>query len=216
MARVVSPATSDRFRRLHETLGTGLRLGQPVAQVEPGGIVLADGARIDADLVLLAAGVRPNTELAQDAGLTCRNGVAVDACLRTDDPAISALGDCAVFPDPRTGRDVRLESVQAATDHARLIARRLVHGAGDPYGAVPWFWSDQGDCKLQIAGLAGPGDDMVLRDDGAVLRFCGPVLTAVETVNDARTHMKTRKLMAAGQPLTRDMLQEAGYDLTAI
>lgn len=216
MARVVSPEMSDRFRDKHLDLGTELHLGRTVTAATDDALVLSDGREITADLVLLAAGVAPNTELAEECGLPVAGGIVVDDQLRTSDPAISALGDCAIFPDPRTGRPVRLESVQAATDHARAIAKRLVHGSGDPYAGVPWFWSDQADWKLQIAGLAAPGDTSVLREDGTVLRFDGDILSAVETVNNARAHMMTRRLMAAGAPLSRDRLASVDYDLTAL
>lgn len=215
MARVVSPEMSARFLRLHTDLGNDVHLGDPAVEVTAEAVILRSGARIEADLVLLAAGVVPNAELAAEAGLPVDNGVVVDARMRTADPAISALGDCAVFPDPATGRPVRLESVQAATDHARLIAKRLVKDAPDPYAAVPWFWSDQADAKLQIAGLAEPGDASVPRGTGAVFRFAGDRLAAVETVNDARTHMQARRRLAAG-PVTRAALDAAGYDLTAV
>ncbi|ORE92262.1 ferredoxin reductase [Stappia sp. 22II-S9-Z10] len=216
MSRVLSPDMSHRFREMHEAMGTGISLGTAVRQVMPEGIILASGATIPADLILLATGVRPNVELAEAAGLAVSNGIMVDAQLATADPAISALGDCAVFPDPRTGRPVRLESVQAAVDHARAIAKRLVKGVADPYAAVPWFWSDQADWKLQIAGLATPDDAAVVREDGAVLRFDGDTLTAVETINDARTHMQARRLMAGDTPLTRPALEAKGWDLGAL
>lgn len=216
MGRVLSPTMSARFLTHHLEMGTEVRLGEPVAAVSEAGIHLSGGDTVAADLVLLAAGVRPNAELAAAAGLPVDNGVIVDAHLATDDPAISALGDCAVFPDPRTGRRVRLESVQAAVDHARTIAKRLVSGADDPYAAVPWFWSDQAEWKLQIAGLATPEDDSVEREDGAVLRFDGDALTAIETINDARTHMQARRLMAGDAPLTRTRLAETGYDLAPL
>ncbi len=216
MARVVSPEVSQRFLAMHEGIGTHIRLGQPVAEVREGAIVLSSGAEIEADMILLAAGVRPNSELAEAAGLTVANGIVVDAQLATADPDISALGDCAVFPDPRTRRPVRLESVQAAVDHARAIARRLVKGVSDPYAAVPWFWSDQADWKLQIAGLSTPEDASVAREDGAMLRFDGDELTAVETINDARTHMQARRLMASDTPLTRQTLEATGYDLAPL
>lgn len=216
MARAISPDMSQRFLEKHQEMGTKVLLGQPVAEVDGTAIVMADGARSEADLVLLAAGVVPNTELAAAAGLTVANGVVVNAQLLTDDPAISALGDCAVFPDPFSDRNVRLESVQAAADHARLIAKRLVHGSDAPYSAVPWFWSDQADWKLQIAGLSAPEDTSYVREDGAVFRFSGDVLSAVETINDAKTHMRTRKLMAGDKPITRAMLEQHGYDVGAL
>jgi 3-phenylpropionate/trans-cinnamate dioxygenase ferredoxin reductase subunit len=216
MARAISPDMSQRFLEKHQEMGTKVLLGQPVAEVDGTAIVMADGARSEADLVLLAAGVVPNTELAAAAGLTVANGVVVNAQLLTDDPAISALGDCAVFPDPFSDRNVRLESVQAAADHARLIAKRLVHGSDAPYSAVPWFWSDQADWKLQIAGLSAPEDTSYVREDGAVFRFSGDVLSAVETINDAKTHMRTRKLMAGDQPITRAMIEQHGFDVGAL
>lgn len=213
MARAISPAMSQKFLEKHESMGTKVLLGQPVAEVAGTDIVMADGTKVEADLVLLAAGVVPNSELATAAGLRVANGVLVDAQLLTDDPNISALGDCAAFPDPFSDRVIRLESVQAAADHARLIAKRIVHGSSTPYSAVPWFWSDQADWKLQIAGLSSPDDESFVREDGAVFRFSGDFLTAVETINDAKTHMRTRKLMAAEEHATRDLLEQHGFDV---
>ncbi|SMY08860.1 NAD(P)/FAD-dependent oxidoreductase [Flavimaricola marinus] len=216
MARAVSSPIAARFAEMHLQMGTRLCFGQAVKEVDETGIHLPDGEKIDADLILLAAGVRPNVELAQAAGLPCDNGIVTDAQLQTADPAISALGDCAVFPDPRTGRLVRLESVQAATDHARTIAKRITHGTATPYAAVPWFWSDQSDLKLQIAGLAFPEDDCIECENGSVLRFDGDALTAAETINNPKVHMKARKILALQAPPGRDTLKRAGYDLTLI
>jgi 3-phenylpropionate/trans-cinnamate dioxygenase ferredoxin reductase subunit len=179
-------------------------------------VLLADGRRIEAELVLLAAGVRPNAELAADAGLAVANGVLVDERLLTADPAISALGDCACFPLPG-GRMVRLESVQAAVDHARHIARRLTSGDAAPYDAVAWFWSDQGEHKLQIAGLAIDADRQVVAPSPpgklTVLNLAGDRLVAVETVNAPGPHMATRKLLALGRPVTLAEIEAADFDL---
>lgn len=215
MARVVSSEMSERFLQMHQALGTHVLLSAPVSQVTDNGIV-AGGQHVEADLVVLAAGVRPNTELAERAGLAINNGVRTDAQLLTSNPAISALGDCAAFPDPATGRLVRLESVQAATDHARQIARRLISGDKSHYAAVPWFWSDQADSKLQIAGAATPNDKAVALPDGTILRFDGDRLSAVETVNGARTHMQARKLLAKHPRLTRDILSAHGYKFASM
>lgn len=204
MGRAVSSQMSDRFAQKHRDMGTDIRLASPVAAVTPDGMTLADGTQISADFVLLAAGVVPNVELALDAGLDVDNGIVVGNTLLTSDPSISALGDCACFPDPATGRLVRLESVQAATDHARLIAKRLVTGDQSAYRAVPWFWSDQSDWKLQIAGLAEATDAAETLPDGTVLRLKGDQVTAVETVNNARAHMRTRKAMGQGSILTKE------------
>ncbi|MFV0303172.1 MAG: NAD(P)/FAD-dependent oxidoreductase, partial [Paracoccus sp. (in: a-proteobacteria)] len=209
MGRAVSPEMSDLFLQKHRELGSRVILGDPVSAVDQGGIALVGGEHVEADKVLLAAGVRPNTALAEAAGLTCANGIAVDGALLSSDPRISALGDCAAFPDARTGRMIRLESVQAATDHARHIAARLTGKAAGAYAALPWFWSDQADYKLQIAGLAQPEDRAEALDAHVVLRFdADDRLTAVETVNNAGVHMKTRKLLSQGGSVTPDMARE--------
>ncbi len=209
MARAVSPQMSELFLHKHRELGGTVLLGDPVAKVDDIGVALAGGQRVDADEVLLAAGVRPNTALAEAAGLVCANGISVDERLVTSDPHISALGDCASFPDARSGQRIRLESVQAATDHARHIAARLTGGDKGAYAALPWFWSDQADFKLQIAGLAQPGDRSEQLDERSVLRFdSNDCLTAVETVNNAKVHMRARKLMSTVEPVSRDRAKE--------
>lgn len=209
MGRAVSPQMSELFLQKHRELGNTVLLGDAVSTVDDGGITLVGGRQIEADEVLLAAGVRPNTALAQAAGLDCANGVTVDAQLVTSDPRISALGDCACFPDARSGRMIRLESVQAATDHARNIAARLTGKATGPYTALPWFWSDQADYKLQIAGLAQPDDRAETADGHVIFRFdANDRLTAVETVNNAKVHMRSRKLLSSGDIVTPDRAKE--------
>ena len=216
MARAVSPQMSDAFAALHQRLGTDLHLGRQVAAVTGDGLRLDNGDQIAADLVLLAAGVRPNVGLAEAAGLSVQNGVLVDASLRSSDPRIFALGDCAAFPDPVRGDRVRIESVQAATDHARLIAKVIVRGEEKHYAAVPWFWSDQAEYKLQIAGLARDDDSALAVSDRVVLRFdAGGRLSAVETINDAKTHMKVRRILAGMRP-TQDDLSLVDFDLIRV
>lgn len=223
MARVASPAISARFLEAHRGWGTrvmfeALATGVEIAPDGRAGVALATGGRIEGDMVLLATGIVPNAELAAEAGLGIENGIAVDARLVTDAPAISAIGDCASFPGPKGGR-VRLESVQAAVDHARHVARRIAKGDMGAYEAVPWFWSDQGDLKLQIAGLTSLADARVsLPQDGpaeTVLGFSEGVLVAVETVNGPGTHMAARRLLARGG-VTEAELREAGWDLRAL
>lgn len=209
MARVVSPLMSRYFAMLHHDWGTQVHLGRPAVRVDEDGVGLADGTQIAADTVLLAAGVCPNTELAEAAGLVIENGIRLDAHLRTSDPAIFALGDCASFPDPRSGRQVRLESVQAATDHARLIAAQIAKGADAAYAAVPWLWSDQGERKLQIAGLAGPDATEEILADGIVARVDAIGVAALETVNNAGAHMKARRLLAGHAPVALDEMAAA-------
>lgn len=209
MSRVVSPLMSAHFKALHEGWGTELYLGQPAVAVDEAGVTLSDGRHVSAGTILLAAGVCPNTELAEDAGLAIENGIRTDDRLRSSDPAIYALGDCANFPDPRSGRRVRLESVQAATDHARLIAAQIAKGADAAYAAVPWFWSDQADRKLQIAGLAGSEATEAVIADGIIVRLDAEGVAALETVNNAGAHMRARRLLAGGEPVTLETMRAA-------
>lgn len=216
MERVVSPQISAHFLDLHQGLGVDVRLGTAAAAVAPGLVRLGDGNAVAGELILLAAGVRPNVELAAEAGLAVAGGIVVDTRLVSSDPAISALGDVALFP-ARDGSLVRLESVQAAVDQARHIARRLATGEEAAYAAVPWFWSDQADRKLQIAGLrhhrhrtvAVPGTEA----RPVVLSLEGEALRAVETVNAPAPHMAARRLLAAGRDVTLAEIEAAGFDL---
>ena len=138
-------------------------------------------------------------------GLTVRNGIVVDQRLATEDPSISAIGDCASFPSRYSNAACRLESIQNAVDQARFLAKRLT-GHDTAFDAVPWFWSDQGGLKLQIAGLSGGVDEVVLRGDVAGRRFsaycfCGGRLIAVESVGRPADHMAARKLLGASAPV---------------
>ena len=223
MARAVSPQISAFFRTAHEQMGATLDFGRFASALlgegAVAGVRLSDGAEIEGDMVVVAAGVEPNVELAAAAGLSIDNGVAVDALLLTSDPAISALGDCCSFPEPTRGERVRLESVQAATDHARAISKRLT-GAPAPYAAVPWFWSDQGAFKLQIAGLGTGADAFETRQSGddalTVHAFAQDRLISIETVNAPGDHMAGRKLLGSGRALSRAQLQAADWDLRAL
>jgi 3-phenylpropionate/trans-cinnamate dioxygenase ferredoxin reductase subunit len=138
----------------------------------------------------------------------------------TSDPAISAIGDCARFPAPYSAQPLRLESVQNAVDQARCVAARLA-GKSAPYDKVPWFWSDQGENRLQIAGVAEAADEAVLRGDVAggkfsVLRLRGGRLAAVESINSAADHMAARKLLAARVTLTREQAADTSFKLARL
>ncbi|MCC2674091.1 MAG: FAD-dependent pyridine nucleotide-disulfide oxidoreductase [Ramlibacter sp.] len=178
------------------------------------------GDRFHADLVVVGVGVEPNVELARDAGLPVRDGIVVDSHLRTADPAISAIGDCARYPAAWCAASVRLESVQNAVDQARCVAARLA-GKAEPYAKVPWFWSDQGDHRLQIAGVSEAGDSAVLRGDRgsgkfSVFRFRAGRLSAVESINNAADHMAARKLLAAGASITPEQVADVSLKLTSL
>lgn len=163
---------------------------------------LSDGSAIPADLVLVGIGATPNDALARDAGLACDNGIVVDATLATADPTIFAVGDVTNFPHAHAGRRVRLESVQNASDQAKHVAKTIM-GKPDDYRETPWFWSDQGHMKLQMAGLSF-GADRHVRTGAlgepafSVYHYAGDRLLAVDSVNRPGDHMVARRLIAAG------------------
>ena len=169
MARAVTAEISEFFQEQHTAAGIRIHLGVQATSIESDGakltgVSLSDGRHIPADLVVVGVGVLPNVELAAEAGLPVAAGIIVNDRLLTADPDISAIGDCALFASPRFGAPLRLESVQNATDHARCVAARLT-GDAKAYDGLPWFWSDQGPDKLQIAGLTAGYDHVVVRGD---------------------------------------------------
>ena len=224
MSRAVSPVMSQFFAEAHVGWGVDLRLNTRLAAIEGGGagvnsVATVEGEMIPADLVLVGIGVEPCVELAREAGLAIDNGIAVDAQLRTSDPAVSAIGDCASFPDAASGKRIRLESVQNAIDQGRAVAKRI---AGQPadYAAVPWFWSDQRDLKLQMAGLTAGCDRTIVRGDPesrafSVFCFKGERLAGIESVNKPADHMFGRRLLGAGQTITPDEAADLSFDLKA-
>jgi 3-phenylpropionate/trans-cinnamate dioxygenase ferredoxin reductase subunit len=168
---------------------------------------------VEADFALIGIGIVPNVELASAAGLKVDNGIVVDSHARTEDSAIYAIGDCANLPcSYATAGRVRLESVQNAIDQAKHAALAIM-GKPKPYNEVPWFWSDQYDLKLQIAGLGDPGDQIVLRGDPAgrsfaAFRLRGGVVAAVEAVNAAPEYMMGRRLIAARAKVAPERLAD--------
>ncbi len=226
MSRALSREMSAFFLARHEAAGIRFVLGGAVdailgAENRVTGVETLDGRHFPADLVLVGIGVIPNADLAREAGLAVGNGIVVDETLLTSDPDISAIGDCAYHPSRFAhGGSVRVESVQNAVDQARCVAARLT-GRPAPYDAVPWFWSDQGPLKLQIAGLSSPHDEAVLRGDpgsGSFSVFCfgGGGLVGVESVNRPADHMVARRLLANRVPLTADQARDAAFDLRAL
>jgi 3-phenylpropionate/trans-cinnamate dioxygenase ferredoxin reductase subunit len=224
MGRVVSEPVSRFFTEAHIGWGAEVALGTGVVRILAAsgrvvGVETTDGRHIPADLILICIGVIPNAELARDAGLTVDNGIVVDEFLVTSDPAISAIGDCANFPTPFAPDRVRLESVQNAVDQGRCVADRLA-GRPLPYQKVPWFWSDQGDLKLQIAGITIGHDKSVLRGDPAdrsfsVFCFRGGRLIGVESVNRTADHVVARRLLAGDPELSPEQAADESYDLRA-
>jgi 3-phenylpropionate/trans-cinnamate dioxygenase ferredoxin reductase subunit len=224
MGRVVSEPVSRFFTEAHIGWGADVALGTGVVRIlgtegRVTGVETTDGRLIPADLVLICIGVIPNAGLARDAGLTVDDGIVVDEYLVTSDPAICAIGDCANFPTPFAPSRVRLESVQNAVDQGRCVADRLA-GRPVPYQKVPWFWSDQGDLKLQIAGITIGRDKSVLRGDPAnrsfsVFCFRGRRLIGVESVNRTADHVIARRLLAGDPLLSPEQAADESYDLRA-
>ena len=225
MARVVCPETSAYFAEAHRKTGVEFSFGARVERLGGEGgkvshVVLDDGRNLPADLVLISIGVVPNEELAAAAGLAVENGVAVNEELSTADPDISAIGDCAAFPSRHSLRNpVRLEAVQNAVDHARCVADRIV-GKPRPYTALPWFWSEQGALRLQIAGLTTGFQQVALRGDyegGEYSAFCyaGDRLLGIESINKPADHAFARRLLAAGRGVTPAEAADPSFDLRA-
>jgi 3-phenylpropionate/trans-cinnamate dioxygenase ferredoxin reductase component len=224
MGRVVSPAISRFFADAHRRWGCEISFGTGVTRIlgadgSATGVKTTDGRHIPADLVLICIGVIPNAELARDAGLAVDNGIVVDEYLATADPSVFAIGDCANFPTTFAAGRVRLESVQNAVDQGRCVAAAV---AGKPavYDKVPWFWSDQGDLKLQIAGITQGHDASVLRGDPAgghfsVFCYRGGRLIGVESVNQTADHVAARRLLAGDPALTPEQAGDQSYDLRA-
>ncbi|MFG1239441.1 FAD-dependent oxidoreductase [Xanthobacter autotrophicus DSM 597] len=220
LERVACAETSDAIRALHAGHGVRILEGRSVAQVEAregtvAAVTLDDGTRLEVDAVLVGIGVLPRDELARAAGLTCDNGIVVDAHGRTSVGGIWAAGDCASFPFQ--GVPTRLESVQNAVDQAECAADDML-GHTRSYAPVPWFWSDQYEMKLQIVGL-NRGYDAVLRRQSergeSLWYFRDGRMIAVDALNDARTYMAAKKLLEAGAVLTLDEVADAGFDPVA-
>ncbi len=216
LKRVTARPVARFFDRLHRERGVSIRLGMRVAAIggdrRASALHLAGGMKVAADAVLLAAGAQANDDLAQAAGLACRDGIMVDDSARTAVENVYAIGDCARFPSRRYGRRIRLECVQNAIDQAKTAAAAIL-GSPEPYDPVPWFWSDQYEFKLQIAGLFDGHDDSVEVGDAAAGRFSVEYrqdgrLIAVDAVNEPRAHMLARRRIA--EETGNDLLPQRG------
>jgi len=222
MARAVSRPVSDFFEAVHRAAGVQLVLNTAVEGFEGAeqlAAVKAGGRTYPADIALVGIGVVPNKELAAEAGLRCEDGIVVDLHCATDDPAIFAAGDCT-WHAGRDGTALRLESVQNAIDQAKHAALAMV-GRPKPYREVPWFWSDQYDLKLQIAGLARPADTIVMRGDPAARKFAvfhlrEGAVAAVESVNAPAEYLVGRKLITEGAHVPPERLADTSIAMKNI
>jgi len=222
LQRVACPETSAYFRHLHGQRGVTLLEGAALEALEgEDGRVryarLVDGSVIPVDFVIAGVGVIPNVELAEAAGLSIDNGIAVDENCRTSDPHIYAAGDCASFPWS-SGR-IRLESVGNAIEQAEAVARSLT-GMPSRYDAKPWFWSDQYDVKLQIAGLSAGYDNVVTRLGAAgsvsYWYYRGEQLLAVDAMNEPRVYMVAKRLIEAGRSPSAEIVSDPATDLKSL
>ncbi|WP_299954586.1 FAD/NAD(P)-binding oxidoreductase [uncultured Roseobacter sp.] len=221
LQRVAAPQTSDYFRALHQSHGVrileGVGLDRLTGEGDVSGAVLSDGTEIEVDFVIAGVGIAPATALAEAAGLDIDNGIKVDTQGRTSALHIWAAGDCTSFPY-REGR-IRLESVPHAIDQAELVAENIM-GAGKNYTAKPWFWSDQYDVKLQIAGLNTGYTDIVSRvgkgQTASFWYYRDAELLAVDAMNDPRAYMIGKRLIEAGKSADPSVVADVSADLKAL
>jgi 3-phenylpropionate/trans-cinnamate dioxygenase ferredoxin reductase subunit len=222
MPRVVSPPVSDFYAHAHRNAGVRVLLNAGVRAFHGNGRVssveTAAGERFACDAVVVGIGIVPNVELARAAGLDCNDGVLVDSYARTSDERVLSAGDCTEHP--LYGRRVRLESVANAIQQGKCAAA-CVHGTPTPYAEVPWFWSDQYDLKLQIAGLPGEHERVALRGDPSSRSFAAYYVTAdrvvaVEAVNSPRDFLAARKLIGSGARIDVEKLLKPDTDVSAL
>jgi 3-phenylpropionate/trans-cinnamate dioxygenase ferredoxin reductase component len=221
MKRVVAPPVSAFYAREHREHGVELRLQTGLAgfsgQEQVDGVILADGSVLPADLVVIGIGIVPNTEVAAAAGLEVSDGIVVDEHCRTSDERIYAVGDCTMHPNSLIGRSVRLESVQNALEQARTAASNIC-GEDSRYAEIPWFWSDQYDLKLQIAGLSQGYDSAVVRGDPGKRSFScvylsGSRILAVDAINNPKDFLQSKKLIADRARMDLERLADASIEL---
>jgi 3-phenylpropionate/trans-cinnamate dioxygenase ferredoxin reductase subunit len=222
LQRVTAEEVSAFYTRIHNEEGINIITDASVQAIHGDhhveSVSLADGNTLKADLVIIGVGVLPETDLAEAAGLEINNGIVVDEYARTSDPDIVAAGDCSFHYNPIYDRHLRLESVQNATDQARVAANTLC-GKLEPYRALPWFWSDQFDLKLQIAGLSQGYDQVVIRgqtDTGrsfAAFYFADGKLIAVDAVNRPKEFMLSRRALGAQKSADPEKLADESIDI---
>jgi 3-phenylpropionate/trans-cinnamate dioxygenase ferredoxin reductase component len=223
LQRVAAKETADIMRVIHQDRDVVIREGTGLKHLigREGRVVaaeLSDGSRIDVDFVIVGIGVVPNDQLAKEAGLDVANGIIVDSHARTSDPAIYAAGDCAALP--WNGGRIRLESVQNAVDQADAAAA-VIAGGTEAYEPRPWFWSDQYDVKLQIAGFNQGYDSTLLRPgaregSASVWYFKAGTFIAVDAINDARAYVTGKKLLETGITPDRAVLADPSSDLKSL
>jgi 3-phenylpropionate/trans-cinnamate dioxygenase ferredoxin reductase subunit len=224
LKRVASEITSAFYMRLHQDHGIDIRCNTMATALEGGpavsGVVCGDGDTIPADMVIIGIGVIPNTELAADAGLEVDNGIVVNEFAHTSHPDIVAAGDCTNHPNPLLNRRLRLESVPNATEQAKAAAASLC-GAEKQYAELPWFWSDQYDVKLQIAGMNQGYTNTVIRGDTTSNSFSlfylkDNTILAADCINRPKDFMLAKKLILQGKPTDTAALADETTELKTL
>lgn len=220
LAKNTSPIVSEFFTRLHQSHGVNIKFNTQVQRIEESnkGVTVYSNLEegFEADAVIAGIGVLPEQSLAQSCGLKIDNGVCVNEFMQTSNDDIYAIGDCVSFYHPLYKKQVRIESVQNATDQSKTVASAICDKL-TPYNATPWFWSDQFDAKLQIAGLSEGYDDTVIRQESdnslAVFYFKERQLIAVDTINQPKTFMITRKHLTCLTEINKQQLGDPSVDI---
>ena len=224
MERVVSPEVSDFFQTKHQSEGVKFKFNTSITDIENQGkqkrIICSDGSVFSTDVIVVGVGIKPNIELAKNSGLSCDNGILVDDYGQTSDPHIYAVGDCSNHPNNIFQQRLRLESVQNAVEQAKSVAASLV-GNHKPYQEIPWFWSDQYNIKLQIAGISKNHDQRVIRglpeeEKFAVFYQKENRLIAVDAINSPKEFMVGKKWIAKQAKIPFELIQNRDVDLNKI
>ena len=224
MGRVVAKEVSDFFRKKHQSEGVQFKFNTSIIDIEDRGkqkrIIYNDGSFLDTDVVIIGVGIKPNIELAKNSGLKCDNGILVDDNGQTSDPHIFAVGDCSNHLNNIFKQRLRLESVQNAVDQAKSIAE-FITGSHKPYQKVPWFWSEQYNIKLQIAGISKDHDHRVVRgypeeEKFAVFYHKDQRLIAVDAINSPKEFMIGKKWITKGAKVPLELIRNMDVDLKKI
>ena len=204
MNRTVDPQISDYYLKLHQKNGVTFKFNTSLKEIvgasNPKKVICSDGTEVKADMVIIGAGIMPNVELAENAGLSCDNGIVVNEFGKTDHANIYACGDCTNHPNKLLNKKIRLESVHNAMEQSKTVASSIINKSIE-YNQIPWFWSDQYDHKLQIVGLSGEHDKVIMRGDMSEAKFMlfytkDEKLIAVDAVNNSKEFLICKKLVA--------------------
>ena len=221
MNRTVDPQISEYYLKLHENNGVTFKFNTSLEQIKgsskPEYVICSDGTEFKADTVIIGAGIMPNTEIAEEAGIDCDNGISVDEFGLTSHKGIYACGDCTNHPNKLLGKKLRLESVHNAMEQAKTVAGSI-NGNPSEYSQIPWFWSDQYDHKLQIVGLSGSHDKVAMRGDTDDAKFMlfytkGDELLAVDSINNPKEFLICRKLVANKVKIKPEMISDPTTNL---